>query len=97
MPSVLPLAGPRGRAAAALELNYLIDDLPKNCLDVVADSQCRPILVLRGTDEEIERSAKSFQMPVVQSVSEALDLLIDPSRLKRRGPVRRFLETLGLA
>jgi len=95
MPSVLPLAGSRGRAAAALELNFLIDDLPKNCLDVVADSDCRPILVVRGSDEAVQRSAKSNRIPVVRSVSEALDLLEHPSRLSPGG-LRRFLETLGL-
>jgi hypothetical protein len=95
MPSVLPLAGSRGRAAAALELNFLIDDLPKNCLDVVADSECQPILVVRGSDEAVRRAAKSHRVPVVRSVSEALDLLEHPSRLSRGG-IRRFLETLGL-
>jgi hypothetical protein len=95
MPSVLPLAGSRGRAAAALELNFLIDDLPKNCLDVIADSDCRPILVVRGSDEAVQRSAKSHRIPVVRSVSEALDLLEHPSRLSHGG-IRRFLETLGL-
>jgi len=40
-PSVLTLGGSRGRACGALELDFLIDDLPKNCVDVVADSKCR--------------------------------------------------------
>jgi phosphoglycolate phosphatase-like HAD superfamily hydrolase len=39
MPSVLTLRGGRGKAAAALELDFLLDDYPKNCVDVVSDSR----------------------------------------------------------
>src|SRR5690606_9291136 len=39
-PSVLTVPGSRGRAALALELDYLIDDLPRNCIDVASESRC---------------------------------------------------------
>ena len=34
-PSVIPLSGGRGKCAAALHLDYLIDDTPQNCVDVL--------------------------------------------------------------
>ena len=35
MPSVIPLSGGRGKCAAALQLDYLVDDTPQNCVDVL--------------------------------------------------------------
>jgi len=75
-PSVVTVPGSRGRAALALDLDFLIDDLPRNCVDVVSDSRCRPILVSRGNDPEGEETARRFKISVVRSVSEALDLLV---------------------
>jgi len=74
-PSVLAVHGSRGQAALALVLDFLIDDLPRNCVDVVYDSHCRPLLVSRGDDPDGEETAKRFKIAVVRSVSEALDLL----------------------
>ena len=34
-PSVIPLSGARGKCAAALHLDYLVDDMPQNCVDVL--------------------------------------------------------------
>lgn len=74
-PSVVTVPGSRGRAALALDLDFLIDDLPRNCVDVVSDSRCRPLLVSRGKDPEGEETAMRFKISVVRSVGEALDLL----------------------
>ena len=46
MPSVIPLSGGRGKAAAALRLDYLVDDTPQNCVDVLSDSSTRAILLV---------------------------------------------------
>ena len=46
MPSVIPLSGGRGKCAAALQLDYLVDDTPQNCLDVLSDSSTRAILLV---------------------------------------------------
>jgi hypothetical protein len=44
LPSVPVIAGLRGDAAAALRLDYHVDDRAQNCLDVVCpDSRARPI------------------------------------------------------
>ncbi len=42
LPSVLVLHGSRGTAAAALRLDYHVDDRPQNCIDVSVDSTPRP-------------------------------------------------------
>ena len=83
MPSVLTLTGARGKAAHALDLDFLIDDLPKNCIDVISDSKCRPLLFLRRSDATTEATAHRLGIGIVRSVSEAIDLLAQrglPSR-----------------
>jgi hypothetical protein len=82
--------GSRGKAALALDLDFLIDDLPRNCVDVVSDSRCRPLLVSRGSDPDVAATAARFNISVVRSVSDALDLLManapapSDSRLSQR-------------
>lgn len=75
MPSVLTVPGSRGRAAHALDLDFLIDDLPRNCVDVASESRCRPLLVSRLGDVEVEHTAQRFKIAVVHSVSDALDII----------------------
>jgi FMN phosphatase YigB (HAD superfamily) len=75
-PSVIPLSGGRGRAAAALRLDYLIDDTPQNCVDVLSDSSTRAILLVDADDPVAARSARRLGIGVVPSVHEALDLLV---------------------
>jgi hypothetical protein len=75
-PSVIPLSGARGRAAAALKLDYLVDDTPQNCVDVLADSSARAILLVREDDAIAESSARRLGIGVAHSVHEVLDLLV---------------------
>ncbi len=96
-PSVLTLRGPRGRAAHALDLDFLLDDLPKNCVDVVSDSRCRPILVLREPDPDAEAAAARLHMGVVRSIHDAVNLLAQPAEAPRKTVVTRVMEQLGLA
>jgi phosphoglycolate phosphatase-like HAD superfamily hydrolase len=95
-PSVLTLSGSRGKAAHALDLDFLIDDLPKNCIDVISDSKCRPILVLRDADAKAESAAKRMNIEVVRSVSDAIGLLAQPVLEPRSTAVGRILKLLGL-
>lgn len=95
-PSVLTLTGSRGRAAHALDLDFLIDDLPKNCVDVISDSKCRPILVIREPDAKAEDAARRMNIGVVHSVSEAIALLQQPAPEPRETAVGRILKVLGL-
>ena len=96
-PSVLTLTGSRGKAAHALELDVLIDDLPKNCVDVISDSKCRPILVLRRSDKKAEDAARQMKIGVVRSVGEAIQLLATPMPEPRETSVARILKLLGLS
>jgi hypothetical protein len=97
VPSVLTLTGSRGKAAHALDLDFLIDDLPKNCVDVVSDSKCRPILVLREPDPAAEAAAKRMNIGVVRSVCDAVAFLKQPAETPRKSIVSNVLRHLGLA
>ncbi len=76
MPNVIPLSGGRGKAAAALQLDYLIDDTPQNCVDVLSDSSTRAILLVDPDDPIAEASARRLGIGTARSISEALDLLV---------------------
>jgi len=51
LPSVIVIAGSRGAAADALRLDYHVDDLAQNCVDVLSDSRARPILIVPSAEE----------------------------------------------
>jgi hypothetical protein len=75
-PSVLPLSSGRGKAASALRLDYLVDDSPQNCVDVLSDSSTRPILLVPKDDSLAKSSARRLGIGVASSVHEVLDLLV---------------------
>ena len=75
MPSVLVISGSRGAAAGALRLTYHVDDSPQNCLDVVADSRAKPILIVPEPDDVTEKSARRLGIGIARSVGDALDML----------------------
>lgn len=96
-PSVLTVPGSRGKAAHALELDFLIDDLPRNCVDVASESRCRPLLVSRLVDPEMEHTAERFKIAVVRSVSAALDIIeANMPESRDGGAGKRWLRRLGL-
>jgi hypothetical protein len=74
-PSVIPLSSGRGRAAAALRLDYLIDDTPQNCVDVLSDSSARAILLVEKDDARAASTARRLGIGVAHSVREVLDIL----------------------
>ena len=76
MPNVIPLSGGRGRAASALQLDYLVDDTPQNCVDVLSDSSTRAILLIDPDDPIAEASARRLGIGTARSIDEALDLLV---------------------
>ena len=75
LPSVLVISGSRGAAAAAVRLNFHVDDSAQNCLDVASESKARALLVVPEPDAVTENSAKRLKIGVVRSVGEALDAL----------------------
>ena len=98
LPSVYVVQGSRGRIAAALGLDIVIDDRPENCLDVVVDSKARAILVWRDAQKPLPVAAKRLGIGVVRSVAECLDILsqIDSAGRNEPGVIDRVKKLLGL-
>ena len=98
IPSVFVVQGSRGRIAAALGLDIVVDDRPENCLDVVVDSKARAILVWRDDQRQLPEAAKRLGIGVVSSVAECLDILtqVDAASQQPVGVMDRVRRLLGL-
>jgi hypothetical protein len=98
LPSVYVVQGSRGRIAAALDLDIVVDDRPENCLDVVVDSRARAILVWRDDVNTAPAAVGRLGIGVVKSVAECLDVLaqIDSAAPDRAGVFDRVKRLLGL-
>ena len=91
LPAVIVHRGSRGKLAAALELDCLVDDSVEHCVDVIEMSGAGPILVRRQEDPVAETNARRLGIVVCRSVAEALKEVVHrpvggkgPSRLFRR-------------
>jgi FMN phosphatase YigB (HAD superfamily) len=82
MPSVIPLSSSRGKAAAALRLDYLIDDTPQNCVDVLSESEARVILLVDPRDALSERSARRLGIGTAHTVYEVLEVLVQATEAR---------------
>jgi hypothetical protein len=71
-PSVYVLRGSRGKAAAGLQIDVVLDDRPENCLEVITDSKARPILVWRDPPDSVPPGAARLGIETVFTVGEAL-------------------------
>ena len=98
LPSVFVVHGSRGRVAAALGIDLVIDDRPENCLDVVVDSKARAILVWRDDAKLLPSATRRLGIGSVRSVDECLNILseIDSTSPPRSGVFDRVLRLLGL-
>jgi hypothetical protein len=94
LPSVLVLGGSRGAAAAALRLDYIVDDRAQNCLDVLADSGARPILIVPDSDEASVASARKLGIGTAGSISECLDILAEATEAQEQPGLLQRLATL---
>ena len=97
-PSVFVVHGSRGKIAASLALDVIVDDRPENCLDVAVDSSARAILVWRGDEGKVPGSARQLGIGSVQSVNECLDILETLNRpdASQGGMIERLKRLLGL-
>jgi hypothetical protein len=75
LPSVFVVQGSRGRIAASLALDFVVDDRPENCLDVVVDSKARAILVWRNPENQLPSAAQRLGIGVVTSVADCIEIL----------------------
>ncbi|HEX3702945.1 MAG TPA: hypothetical protein VHU82_06430 [Vicinamibacterales bacterium] len=98
LPSVFVVQGSRGRIAAALGLDVVVDDRPENCLDVVVDSKARAILVWRDDEKLLPVAANRLGIEVVKTVAECLEVLtqLDTAPHDQPGVVNRVMRLLGL-
>lgn len=98
LPSVYVVQGSRGRIAAALDLDIVVDDRAENCLDVVVDSKARAILVWRDDERNLATAARRLGIGVVKTVNECLDILtkVDAPGSEPSGLMARVRRALGL-
>lgn len=97
-PSVFVVHGSRGKIAASLALDILVDDRPENCLDVALESKTRSILVWRGDEGKVPSSARQLGIGAVSSIRECLEILesLDRSEEEGLGLFDRLKRRLGL-
>jgi hypothetical protein len=96
LPSVYVVHGSRGKIAASLNLDVLVDDRPENCLDIAIDSSARAILVWRSKEDAVPASARQLGIGSVTSIAECLDILESLDGDSGAGIVDRFKQLLGL-
>jgi hypothetical protein len=76
LPSVFVVQGSRGRVADAFNLDFVIDDRPENCLDVVLDSTTtRAVLVWRDEKAALPAAAARPGVLVVRTMAECFSIL----------------------
>jgi hypothetical protein len=96
LPSVLVIAGSRGAAASALRLDYHVDDSAQNCLDVLADSSAKSILVAGVSDDTTVTGARRLGIGTAPAVNECLDILEQAAIARDQpGVLRRIASLVG--
>ena len=73
LPSVCVVSESRGKIAASLSLDVVIDDRPDNCVDVIADSRAMSVLVWRDSAEHLPPGVRRLPIQVVSSIAEAIE------------------------
>jgi hypothetical protein len=99
LPSVYVVNGSRGKIAAALDLEAVVDDRPENCLDVATESDAKAFLVWRELPQTAPPGAAKMKITTVFSFAEALDKLEALSTAKAAsstGIMGRIRQTLGI-
>ena len=95
MPSVFVVHGSRGRIAASLRLDVVVDDRPENCLDVAVESSARAFLVWPGHESELPPGAVRHGVKQVPTISAALDALLELDRARSGGVGRSIRRLFG--
>lgn len=97
LPSVYVVQGSRGQIAAALALDFVVDDRPENCLDVAIESKARPILIWRDEENQLRAAIRRLGVGVARSVSQCLEILAQIEEAETSpGMLTRVLRLLGL-
>jgi hypothetical protein len=75
LPSVLTVPGSRGDASNALKLDIAVDDRLTNCVDIIAASRAKAVLLLRRDDPTVRDQALARGIAVVNTLAAALDAI----------------------
>ncbi|MEQ1573948.1 MAG: hypothetical protein ABL993_06845 [Vicinamibacterales bacterium] len=99
LPAVYVMNGSRGKLASAFGLHAVLDDRTDNCLDVVAESKAKPILIWRGAPEVVPPGATRLGLTPVFSFAAALVRLEEmmTAKTKRRNLAGRARKAIGLS
>jgi len=96
LPSVLVLQGSRGAAAAALRLDYHVDDNALHCIDVKSESGAKPILIVEANDVATVNGARRLGIGTAVSVGECLGILDQAARARAQpGLLHRLAKLVG--
>jgi hypothetical protein len=75
LPSVLTVPGSRGDASNAVKLDIAVDDRLTNCVDIVATSRAKALLLQRRDDATVRDQALARGIGVVKTLAAALDAI----------------------
>jgi hypothetical protein len=83
LPAVLTVPGSRGDAANSLKLDIAVDDRLTNCVDIIAASRTKGILLLRKDDATVREQAQARGIGVVTTLAAAIDVIEQFEEVKR--------------
>ncbi len=83
-PSVYVVKGSRGKIAAALDLDFVIDDAASQCLDVAGESMAQAILLSRH--KTTRPPVGRVGIRVASSIDDCLAILCEADDERRRRP-----------
>ena len=83
LPSVLTVPGSRGDASNALKLDIAVDDRLTNCVDIIAASRAKALLLLRNDDQTVRTQAQARGIGVVNTLASAIDAIEHFEEVKR--------------
>lgn len=83
LPAVLTVPGSRGDAANALKLDIAVDDRLTNCVDIIAASRSKAVLLQRNEDQTPREQALARGIAVVSTLEAAIDAVEEFEAAKR--------------
>ena len=88
LPAVLTIPGSRGDASNALKLDIAVDDRLTNCVDIIAASRAKAILLQRRDDATVRDQALARGIGVVDTLAAALDAIEQFEHARHTAPGR---------
>jgi hypothetical protein len=95
LPSVYVIKGSRGKIAAALSLDVVVDDRPENCLDVKLESRARAVLVWGRDFVDLPPNVQRLGIEPAAGIMACLDLLSGEGQARPGlfGRIKRIIGT----